>query len=152
MTLDVDRSWMARVRPVLEEFTRKTSGSLIEEKTASFAWHYRMVDPELAEQRTRELRDLLGQLLSGEAVEVLNGSKVIEVRPQGATKGLVISRLTADDASVPILAFGDDRTDEDLFAALPPSGLAVHVGPLPSRARIRLGDWRAARDLLKRLV
>ena len=27
-----------------------------------------------------------------------------------------------------MIAIGDDRTDEDLFAALPPNALAVHVG------------------------
>ena len=152
MTLDVDRGWIERIRPVLEEFTRTTSGSLIEEKTASFAWHYRMVEPEVGEQRAAELRDAVREVLQDAPVEVLNGSKVIEIRPQGVTKGLVASRLLADADYHAVLAMGDDRTDEDMFAALPPQGLTIHVGPLPSRARVRLADWHAARDLLRRLL
>ena len=152
MTLEADRGWIERIRPVLEEFTRTTSGSLIEQKTASFAWHYRMVEPEVGEQRAAELREAVREVLEDAPVEVLNGSKVIEIRPQGVNKGLVASRLLSEGNHGLVLAMGDDRTDEDMFAALPPSGVTIHVGPLPSRARIRLADWRAARDLLRRLL
>ena len=43
---------------------------------------------------------------------------------------------------------GDDRTDEDLFAALPAGAIALHVGPSPSRAPGRLADVRSARAFL----
>jgi trehalose 6-phosphate synthase/phosphatase len=92
------------------------------------------------------------EAIQGAPVEVLNGSKVVEIRPQGVTKGLVAARLLGDGGQRAVLAMGDDRTDEDLFAALPSSGVTIHVGPLPSRARVRLADWRAARDLLRRLL
>jgi trehalose 6-phosphate synthase/phosphatase len=51
-----------------------------------------------------------------------------------------------------IAAFGDDRTDEDLFAALPPEAIAVHVGPQPSVAGLRVADVAAARQLLWSLL
>jgi trehalose 6-phosphate synthase/phosphatase len=47
---------------------------------------------------------------------------------------------------------GDDRTDEDLFAALPDGAIAVHVGPTPSRARYRVRDVKAARGWLELVV
>jgi trehalose 6-phosphate synthase/phosphatase len=47
---------------------------------------------------------------------------------------------------------GDDRTDEDLFAALPADGIAIHVGPTPSRAHYRVRDVKAARAFLDQLV
>ena len=47
---------------------------------------------------------------------------------------------------------GDDRTDEDLFAALPEGALAIHVGPTESRAPIRITDVAAARELLRGLL
>jgi trehalose 6-phosphate synthase/phosphatase len=47
---------------------------------------------------------------------------------------------------------GDDRTDEDLFAAVPEGGVAVHVGPTASRAPLRIADSRATRRLLLELV
>jgi trehalose 6-phosphate synthase/phosphatase len=142
---------MDRVRPIVARFTRRTAGSLVEEKTASFAWHYRMADPEIGEQRARELREALRQELAGEPLEILNGSKVIEVRSAAASKALAVGRLAGGDAPL-VVAIGDDRTDEDLFAALPATGVSIHVGPLPSRARYRLRDWRAARQFLRDLA
>jgi trehalose 6-phosphate synthase/phosphatase len=151
MTLGVSREWMDRVRPLVASFTRRTAGSLVEEKTASFAWHYRMADPEIGEQRARELREALRQALAGEPLEILNGSKVIEVRSAAASKALAVARLANDEAPL-VVALGDDRTDEDLFVALPADGISIHVGPLPSRARYRVRDWRAARQFLRDLA
>jgi trehalose 6-phosphate synthase/phosphatase len=47
---------------------------------------------------------------------------------------------------------GDDRTDEDLFAALPPDGVAIHVGSRPSQAAIWLSDTAAVRRFLRALA
>ena len=144
--------WRERVRAILEDFRTRTPGSLIEEKTAGFAWHYRAADDEFGLLQANELRVHLNELLSNEPVEVLLGDKVIELRPHGVNKGLVVGRLPATPAAHLVLAMGDDRTDEDLFAALPAEGIAVHVGANPSRATVRLADWRAARRLLTRLA
>ena len=145
--------WRERVRAILEDFRMRTPGSLIEEKTAGFAWHYRAADDEFGTLQANELRVHLSELLSNEPVEVLPGDKVIELRPHGINKGMVVERvLPALPPSHEVMAMGDDRTDEDLFAALPPTGIAVHVGSNPSSAPIRLADWRAARRLLSRLA
>ena len=146
------QDWRERVRAILEDFRARTPGSLIEEKTAGFAWHYRAADDEFGLLQANELRVHLNELLSNEPVEVLLGDKVIELRPHGVNKGLVVGRLPATPAAHLVLAMGDDRTDEDLFAALPAEGIAVHVGANPSRATVRLADWRAARRLLTRLA
>jgi trehalose 6-phosphate synthase/phosphatase len=50
------------------------------------------------------------------------------------------------------VAIGDDRTDEDLFAALPEGGVGIHVGPGPSVAELRLRDPEACRALLAGLL
>ncbi len=47
---------------------------------------------------------------------------------------------------------GDDRTDEDLFAALPPASIAIHVGPAPGSPAIRLKDVAAVRRFLAALA
>jgi trehalose 6-phosphate synthase/phosphatase len=47
---------------------------------------------------------------------------------------------------------GDDRTDEDTFAALPEGAIAVHVGPTPSRAALRIRDVATARAILATLA
>jgi trehalose 6-phosphate synthase/phosphatase len=146
LTVQFSPTWMERVRPIVHRMIQRTPGSLVEEKTASFAWHYRMADPDLGERHARELQAAVNEIVGNEPVEILEGSKVVEIRVRGVSKGLVVSRLL--DRSL-LVAIGDDRTDEDMFAALPPGGIAMHVGPLPSGATVRVKDWRAVRALLR---
>jgi trehalose 6-phosphate synthase/phosphatase len=152
LALDVPREWMERVRPLVLEATRLTPGSLVEEKTASFAWHYRMADPEVGEQRGRQLLEAVRAAIGDTPIEILHGTRMIEFRPTGPSKGLAVAHLLAADPQPLIVAFGDDRTDEDMFAALADAGISVHVGPGASRARYRLRDWRAVRQLLRDLL
>ncbi|MGE5243314.1 MAG: bifunctional alpha,alpha-trehalose-phosphate synthase (UDP-forming)/trehalose-phosphatase [Betaproteobacteria bacterium] len=152
-TVDVDLSWYEDVRRVFACAAADTPGSHVEEKSASLAWHYRQAAPELAIERAASLRRRLSELLATTPAEVLDGSKVIEVRPSVVNKGVVVARLLeAIDAGARLVAMGDDRTDEDMFAALRPTDLAVHVGPAPSRAALRLMDPAAARSFLRALV
>jgi trehalose 6-phosphate synthase/phosphatase len=145
--------WRGAVLDIFEDFATRTPGSLIEEKTASLAWHYRSADPEFGEVQARELLVHLREILSNVPVEVVPGSKVIEARPHGVHKGCIVQRLLVSaQPGAAILALGDDRTDEDLFAALPEDAFAVHVGPGASRAPLRLAGVAEARRLLRSLV
>ena len=145
--------WRERVLAILAHFAAHTPGSLTEEKTASLAWHYRMVEPEFAAVQVNELRLHLTELLSNVPVEILTGDKVIEVRPYGVNKGTIVPPLLERMApGTFVVALGDDRTDEDLFAALPPAAVAVHVGPGASCAGIRLADVADVRRLLAALL
>ncbi len=145
--------WMERARSILEDFRARTPGSLIEQKTAALAWHYRMADVEFGLHQANELRLHLRELLSNEPVEILPGEKVIELRPHGVHKGRIVEQALRDlTPGTLVLAMGDDRTDEDMFAALPPDAIAVHVGPAASRAGVRLRGWQAARQLLEQLL
>jgi trehalose 6-phosphate synthase/phosphatase len=131
----------------------RTPGSLVEEKSASLAWHYRTADLEFGAVQANELRVHLTELLSNAPVEVLTGEKVIEVRPHGVSKAAIVAPLVA--AAPPgaqVVALGDDRTDEDLFAALPEGAVSVHVGRGPSRAAIRLARVSDARAFLRALL
>jgi trehalose 6-phosphate synthase/phosphatase len=148
-----DTRWREPVLAILRDFAERTPGSLIEEKTAGFAWHYRTADPEHGAAQAKELSFHLSSVLSSAPVELIAGHKVLEVRQQGIHKGLVATRvLTAQPPGTLPFAMGDDRTDEDLFAALPEAGLAVHVGPAPSRAAIRVANVAAARGLLEAIA
>jgi trehalose 6-phosphate synthase/phosphatase len=140
----------ARVVAILEHVTACTPGSRIEVKTAGLAWHYRQAEREQGAHQARELRLHLRELLVGTPLEVLVGDKVIELRPRGIHKGLVLGDiLQPGDVT---LAIGDDRTDEDLFLAAPPDALTVRVGHGPSAARWRLPDVAAVRALLRALA
>lgn len=144
--------WLAPVRGVLTDFAARTPGALVEEKTAGLAWHYRQAAPELGAARARELVARLSVDLSGAPAELLPGAMVIEVRARGIDKGAVAAALAAASPGRPMVAIGDDRTDEDMFAALPADGLAVHVGPGPSAAGLRLRDVAEARAFLASLL
>jgi trehalose 6-phosphate synthase/phosphatase len=149
----VSRDWIERIRRILEQFTASTPGSLIEEKTASVAWHYRAVQRDFGARQAHELRMLLGDALSNQPLEVLEGNKVIEIRLRGVSKALVARRVAAEShGGVTLVAIGDDRTDEELFRALPPSAVTVAVGSRPSRARHHLADYRAVRRVLSVLA
>jgi trehalose 6-phosphate synthase/phosphatase len=149
----ISREWIDRVRPILEQFTASTPGSRIEEKSASIAWHYRGSQRDFGARQAHELRMLLGDALSNQPLEVLEGKKVIEVRLRGVSKALVAHRVMGEiPPEVQVVAIGDDRTDEDLFRALPRSTLTVAVGLGPTHARYRLGDFRAVRRVLRTLV
>jgi trehalose 6-phosphate synthase/phosphatase len=140
-------------RPALEWFTARTPGSLIETKTTGLAWHYRMSDPEAGEEHARLLRRTLAMALQGHPVEILGGKKVVELRPRSASKRRVVTHIVKRCAETPVIvAVGDDRTDEDMFATLPASGISVRVGSDPTRALYRLPDWQAVRSLVRGLL
>jgi trehalose 6-phosphate synthase/phosphatase len=150
---DVAMGWREPALAILKDITARTPGSLIEVKSVALAWHYRMADPQAGARRANELRLHLTQLLSNEPVEILAGHKVIEIRPHGVNKGRILPPLPLDKLfTTTILAIGDDRTDEDLFAALPASAIAIRVGAGSTRARFRLDGVPAVRALLSSLV
>jgi trehalose 6-phosphate synthase/phosphatase len=149
---ELSTDWKQKIMPILEQFAARTPGSLIEEKTASLAWHYRQADPQFGPRQARELRHYLRETLSNMPVEVIKGEKVIEVRPYGVHKGVAAHRILAEEDGQTILAMGDDRTDEDLFAAIPPQSFSVSVGRSPSIARYSVPDVAAARALLRAIA
>ena len=51
-----------------------------------------------------------------------------------------------------VLALGDDRTDEDMFARLPSPAWTVRVGPGDTKAAYFVPNLPAVRDLLGRLA
>jgi trehalose 6-phosphate synthase/phosphatase len=145
--------WRERVLAILEDFAARTPGALVEEKSSSLAWHYRMADPEFGVFQARELHLHLTEVLSNAPVHVLAGDKVLEVRPHGVHKGTIVAALAERlPAGGIVVAIGDDRTDEELFAALPEGAVAVHVGPQRSRAGVRLATWTDARRFLGALL
>jgi trehalose 6-phosphate synthase/phosphatase len=150
---EITGEWREAALSILRDITARTPGSLIEVKSVALAWHYRMADQDAGARRANELRLHLTQMLSNQPVEILAGHKVLEIRPYGVNKGRIVPALTSERlASTTVLAIGDDRTDEDLFAAVPADGITIRVGPGPTRARFRLESVAAVRALLRSLV
>jgi trehalose 6-phosphate synthase/phosphatase len=150
---EIGGGWREPALAILRDITARTPGSLIEVKSVALAWHYRMADQDAGPRRANELRLHLTQLLSNQPVEILAGHKVIEIRPYGIHKGRIVPPLSPEElASTTVLAIGDDRTDEDLFAALPPEAITIRVGAGSTRARFRLDGVPTVRALLHSLL
>ncbi len=145
-------TWKNEVREVLLQYVDRTPGASLEEKDFSLAFHYRKVEAEIAPLRVREVKEDLLTIATELNLEVLEGSKVMEVRNPGINKGRAALRLVSGKKWDFILAVGDDRTDEDLFAVLPESAYSIKVGVGPTRARYNLEDVPAVRNLLKKFV
>jgi trehalose 6-phosphate synthase/phosphatase len=147
--LETPPEFLKQIHDVMKKHSLRTPGTFVEQKAASVAFHYRRVDPHLAEARLRSLRAELTISL-GPNAEILEGHKVVEVRVRGVHKGVVAARVIAEapPGSV-VFAAGDDRTDEDLFDALPESAVSVRVGPGVSRAKLRVSTPFELRRMLR---
>jgi len=143
-----DAGWKRAVRPVLDAFTASVPGSFVEEKPSALVWHYRGAAIAGAEARGRALVEFLLTFTAYARLRVVPGNKAVEVHVGGVDKGLAAERFLAAASSDFILALGDDFTDEDIVAALPPGSLAIHVGPNPTGARFRIADHVSARFFL----
>jgi len=151
----VHSGWKERIRPVMETFAAHTPGAFVEEKEAALCWHYRLADPELGQTQSRELALHLTSFLANLPVEVMPGHRIVEVRQHGVNKGIVLPAILASMIASPeefVVALGDDRTDEDLFAALPEHCVGLKVGDGPTLATRRLRDPEAVRAFLRDLV
>ena len=145
--------WKSTIMPILEHFTERTPGSLIEEKKYALVWHHRMAEPEFGEWLANELVSMLEAMLAETELRAFRGKKIVEVKPVWVNKGEALKRLLAASPNSDfILAAGDDRTDEDLFAELPSDAWSVHVGPGPTRASFLLPDFEGLRRTLDSLA
>lgn len=143
--------WQEPVRSVMQSFVRQFSGSFIEEKETALAWHYRMVTASDVETQAVDLATRLREVASVVPLTVIQGSKVVEVKPAQHSKGTVALTIAAQKAYDFIVSIGDDTTDEDMFRLLPNWAYTLKVGAGPSFARYRLARQRDVEALLKNL-
>jgi trehalose 6-phosphate synthase/phosphatase len=149
-SLDVD--WKDRLFPILQVYADRLPGAFVEEKEFSLAWHYRAADADQGRAAARELMDHLLAFTANLDLQVLRGSKVIELRNPSVNKGAAVQHWLARKQFDFILAIGDDWTDEDIFTVLPESAYSLRVGSTArTHARYRLRDPQTVLELLKEL-
>jgi len=145
------KNWKEDLIPVIENFTDRTPGTFIEEKKNSLVWHYRKTDPELAAERTVELKTVLSSLITDE-LHLMDGDKVIEVVSGRYNKGTAVSEILGDKAADFIICFGDDVTDEFMFNDLPSHAVNVKVGKKNTLANYYIDKPHDVLSLLNALV
>jgi trehalose 6-phosphate phosphatase len=158
---------LTRVRLVLrairEELTGRLAsieGVVLEDKGSILAVHFRSVREEERSLVAPIVSDVVREHAPEGGLTLAGGKMVIEIRPSiGWNKGTVVTWLLAEEHKrrprtrlVP-LYLGDDRTDEDAFAALAGEGITVLIGePRESHADYYLRDVREVGELVRRLV
>ncbi|XP_061994985.1 probable alpha,alpha-trehalose-phosphate synthase [UDP-forming] 10 [Rosa rugosa] len=162
--VSADLDWKEIVEPVMRLYTEATDGSNIESKESALVWHHQDADPDFGSCQAKELLDHLENVLANEPALVKRGQHIVEVKPQGVSKGLVAEKVLlrmVNDGKPPdfVMCIGDDRSDEDMFESIlstvaspllpsPPEIFACTVGRKPSKAKYYLDD---AIDVVKLL-
>lgn len=144
--------WKKDIRPVLEQYAERTPGSFIEEKEYSLAWHFRRVDPDQGKIRANELQNHLVYMTANLNLQVLEGSRVLEVKNAGINKGRAAQSWLKTGNWDFILAVGDDWTDETLFEQLPDKAISIKVGYANTQAVYTCRSYRDVRELLNSLM
>lgn len=121
------------------ELIKNKKGFLLEDKGVSVALHYRLASPKEAGEVISRFRALARMTLPG-AYLVLDGKKVVEVRPKGLHKGRAVKWFLSLFPGSTVLYLGDDVTDEDAFRAVQEHGTGILIAgeDRPSRAVYRL--------------
>ncbi len=143
--------WKAAIRPIMERFANLAPDTFVEEKSYSLVWHYRTATPYVAQKNLVQLRIALLSLAKKYKLGIYSGKKILEVKPPMINKGVVASRLIQQKHDF-ILAFGDDYTDEHMFAILPKSAYSIKVGPGATEAQYRIKDTNKVAQLLAELT
>jgi trehalose 6-phosphate synthase/phosphatase len=149
---DVRPTWLEAAREAMAARVERVPGSFVEDKDASVAWHYRGVADDLGRRAAAALTRELEGVLAGTTSQILQGSKVVEVRDASTNKGLVVRALALASPDSRMLIVGDDLTDEDMFQAGLDGAVTVHVGNGPTAARMRLDGPDQVRKLLVELT
>ncbi|KAH7857919.1 hypothetical protein Vadar_017915 [Vaccinium darrowii] len=166
--LSADLDWKEIVEPVMNLYTEATDGSNIEVKESALVWHHQDADPDFGSCQAKELLDHLENVLSNEPVVVSRGQHIVEVKPQGVSKGLVAEKVLSKmvnggDPPDFVMCIGDDRSDEDMFESIlsmasrpslpvTPQVFACTVGRKPSKAKYYLDDSADVARLLRGLA
>lgn len=150
-----DAGFKARARAIIADVAGDLESAFIEEKRWSIAWHYRRVRAEIVAERLGELRARLEQLASQDELAIIDGAKVLELRPRSVSKATTVSTISARCEGATLVVVGDDTTDESMFreaVRVAPTAVTIRVGNGRSAARFRLSDVRAVREYLRAAV
>ncbi|XP_061372911.1 alpha,alpha-trehalose-phosphate synthase [UDP-forming] 1 isoform X2 [Gastrolobium bilobum] len=144
MPEQLNMEWVDSVKQVFEYFKERTPRSHFEEREASLVWNYKHADVEFGRLQARDmLQHLWTGPISNAPVEVVQGSRSVEVRAAGVTKGAAIDRILGEivhskSMTTPIdyvLCVGHFLAkDEDIYSFFEPELPYLGVGFTRSKA------------------
>jgi trehalose 6-phosphate synthase/phosphatase len=130
----------------LQQRLRAIPGAWVEDKGLTATVHTRQTPHRFAESVRVAVHEEIARAPAG-TLSLNPGKHVLEIRPgvawnKGAAVRWILTRLHGEEWSrrACVVYAGDDRTDEDVFEALPDPAVTVKVGPYvhPTVARYHL--------------
>ncbi|KAL6975574.1 threalose-6-phosphate phosphatase [Sarracenia purpurea var. burkii] len=93
----LNMEWVDSVKHVFEYFTERTPRSHFDPRETSLVWNYKYADLEFGKLQARDmLQHLWTGPISNASVDVVQGSRSVEVRAVGVTKGAAIDRILGE--------------------------------------------------------
>lgn len=142
----LDLSWMKETVEIMQEFQKTAPGSYIEKKNTAIVFHYRLVNPIIADRQAEECRKLLVSSI-GEKANVKIGKCILEVNCKGIEKDFALKEFIDKEFR---LCAGDDTTDEMMFRIREFD--SILVGKKESYAKFRIDSPKELRIFLNRLL
>jgi trehalose 6-phosphate phosphatase len=127
-------------------------GILVEDKGYSLALHYRLA-PEKGSALEAAVRTICAE--APDAVDVLPGKLVLEIKPAGINKAAAVSELMLYPpfANRNPIFIGDDTTDEPVFGIISKfGGLGFSVGPTAATVNGHFDRPESVRAWLARIA
>lgn len=139
---------LTKVLELMNSYASRTAGSLVEAKDTAAVWHYRRVNHEMAYVRKANLLHELQAIVEDTPLGIYKGNKVIEVKPTSLSKGEIAKTFIKSHPADFVFCVGDDDTDEEMFEAVPESGVSMRVGFGRTSARFQVVGYERVLELL----
>ncbi|KAF7836612.1 alpha,alpha-trehalose-phosphate synthase [UDP-forming] 1 isoform X7 [Senna tora] len=125
----LNMEWVDSVKHVLEYFTERTPRSHFEERETTLVWNYKYAEVEFGRLQARDmLQHLWSGPISNAPVDIIQGSRSVELRAVGITKGAAIDRILGEIAYSKFMTSPIDYVlcighylDEDVFTFFEPA-------------------------------
>jgi trehalose-phosphatase len=124
-------------------------GAWVEVKPAGVVLHVREAPPDRSAASVAELHRRAADVTGA---HVLPGHGVVELLARTTSKATAMAALREEVHGGSVVFVGDDRTDEEVFAALGDDGCSIRVGPGPTAARFRLAGPPEVLSFLEGLI
>ena len=144
------------IERMLTGLAKRYPGALLERKTCSVCLHWRRVEGIQHDRIAAAAEVIVDEWLETQpSLERLPSMEALEVRHRAAHKGSALAWLRSHGpAGAPVLAIGDDITDEDMFVSLRETDVGILVASSARRtqAGLRLPSIAAVHRFLRWLV
>lgn len=142
---------LARIEAELEKILEGQAGTFVEYKPFQRCAHVM----ELAMDNQAAADQLIEQVLKiphDKGTHITHGKNIVEFSVVDVTKGTWLRDATKHFEADAVVFLGDDRTDENGFAVMRSTDVAIKVGEGATRAAYRLPDIPAVGEFLSELA